>query len=78
MKLFLAKPRILYRDYQGFVQRISKRLKDHAQMMAQAQNRPDVDLDSPSVSKEQIARRIIKRDGVQKSEALQGASSRDR
>jgi len=64
MELFLAKHRILYRDYKGFVQRISNKLKDHAKAMAQKENRPYVYLDSPSVSKEDVARRIMERDGV--------------
>jgi hypothetical protein len=65
MELFLARRRILYRDYKDFVQRISNKLKDHAKATAQKQKRPYVYLDSPSVSKEDVARRIMERDHVQ-------------
>lgn len=57
--------RVLYKDYAGFAQGLSDRLKRHAQRMASREGRPFEYVASPSASKERIARRIMERDGIE-------------
>jgi len=61
---FLGAQRVLYKDFSRFAQRISQRIKEHAQAFADQQGRPLVYLPSASQSKEDVAVRIMSRDQV--------------
>lgn len=65
MDIFLSSQRVLYKNFGAFVQRLSERLKEHAQTLARKQGRPFRYLSSPSVSKEEIARRIVEEDAME-------------
>ncbi len=65
MDIFLSSQRVLYKNFGPFVQRLSDRLKEHAQTLARKQGRPFHYLASPSVSKEDLARRIAEEDGIE-------------
>ena len=62
---FLAAHHVLYKDFSKFVQRVSERIKQHAQEYAQQHGRPLVYVQSAAESKEQIAARIAQDDGIQ-------------
>lgn len=62
---FLNACHVLYKDYAAFAQGISDRIKEHARQFAAERGRPWVYLASPSVSKEDVARRIMNKDQVQ-------------
>src|SRR5205823_8041817 len=64
MDKFLGGRGVLYKDYGRFAEGLSDRLKRHAQELAEEQGRPFQYLGSASVRKEQVARRIMERDGV--------------
>jgi hypothetical protein len=61
---FLGSRGILYRDYGKWALQMSDRLKDHAQEMASRCGREFRYLSSSALSKEQVAREIIERDGI--------------
>jgi len=65
MNMFLSCHSILNKDFGKFAERISDRVKDHARQYAEREGRPYVYLNSPKTSKEEIAREIRDRDGVQ-------------
>jgi len=62
---FLAAHHVLYKDFSKFVQRLSDRVKQHAHEYAEQQGRPLIYLASAAESKEQIAERIARQDGIQ-------------
>lgn len=62
MDRFLSSQRVLYKDYSGFVQRFSQRVKERAEQMARETGRPLIHLNSPKDSKEEFVREIIERD----------------
>jgi hypothetical protein len=62
---FIGSLKVLYKDYGKFAADLSDRLKDHAEQLARRQHRPFEYVASPSASKEQIARRIAERDGIE-------------
>lgn len=62
---FIGSLKVLYKDYGQFAADLSDRLKRHAEELARRQNRPFEYVASPSASKEQIARRIAERDGIE-------------
>ena len=64
MDKFLGGRRVLYKDYAGFAKRLSERLKRRARQLAQAAGRPFEYLGSAALRKEQVARKIMERDGV--------------
>lgn len=64
MDRFLSSQHVLYKDFSGFVQRISKRLKDRAEQMAAETGRPLIHLNSPKESKEEFVRAIIEREQI--------------
>jgi hypothetical protein len=55
----------LDKDFGKFAERLSKRIKEHGQRFAERHGRPWIYLQSSSVSKEDVARRVIQRDGIQ-------------
>ena len=66
MDIFLSAHRILLKDFGAFVQKQSARLKQHAEGYARRHRRPYLYIASSSVSKEQIAKGIMQRDGITK------------
>jgi len=64
MDRFLSSQHVLYKDFGAFAQRISGRLKEQAQALAKEAGREYRYLASPSVSKEEIARKIAERDQI--------------
>jgi len=66
MEMFLSHHSILYKDFGKFAERISDRVKARAKKYAEQEGRPYEYLRSPKVSKEEIARQIRDRDGIQK------------
>ncbi len=66
MNIYLFSQHILYRDFGTWAQGLSDRIKQHAKAYAESRNRPYVYLQSPSVSKEEVARQIAERDKIKK------------
>ena len=64
MEMFLACRGVLYKDFSAFVQKLSKRIKDHAENTAKRLSRPFHYLESTSVSKLSLAREIMERDRI--------------
>jgi hypothetical protein len=62
---FLGAVGVLYKDFGKFVERVSDRVKAHARAYAERHGRPVVYLESSNTSKEDLARRIAARDGIQ-------------
>jgi hypothetical protein len=62
---FLATHRVLYKDFGAFAKRLSDEVKAHAKAFAKRHGRPLIYLSSPATSKEDFARRIMQRDGIQ-------------
>src|SRR5712692_3124771 len=65
MDKFLGSQRVLYKDFGAFAERLSERIKVHAEAIARQQQRPYEYLGSPQISKEDRARAIRERDGIQ-------------
>ncbi|MCC7085375.1 MAG: hypothetical protein IT427_10245, partial [Pirellulales bacterium] len=63
--VFLGARGVLYKDFGKFAERLSDRIKEHARQFAERHGRPLIYLPSASESKEEVARRIARRDGVQ-------------
>jgi hypothetical protein len=64
MARFLSSQRVLYKDYSNFVQRLSRRIKERAEQMAQEAGRPLIYLSSPKESKEDFVRDLIEHDQI--------------
>jgi hypothetical protein len=64
MERLLASHRIPYRQFAAFVQRVSSRLKRHAEQFAQQHGRSFIYLESAARSKEDYARDIMEKDGI--------------
>jgi hypothetical protein len=64
MERLLASYRISYQRFGEFAERVSGRLKQHAQQLAEKHRRPFVYLESAAESKEDYARSIVERDNV--------------
>jgi len=65
MSKFLSSHGVLLKDFGRFAERLSARLKTRGQEIADRAGRPWQYLESPKLSKEDMARRIAERDGVQ-------------
>lgn len=61
---FLSSQRVLYKDFAGYVQHLSDRLKTHASALAAAAGRPCEYVASTALRKEEHARAIAIRDGI--------------
>jgi hypothetical protein len=61
---FLGAMGVLYKDFGKFAERVSDGVKAHARAYAEREGRPFEYLESSSVSKEDVARRIAARDGI--------------
>jgi hypothetical protein len=66
MIAFLSVRGVFYKDFGKFVEGISLKIRVHAEQFAQKHQRPFQYLESPAVSKEEIARGIMQRDHVTK------------
>ena len=64
LEAFLATRRVLLKDFGRFAQRVSDRVKQHAETLARTQGRPFEYVASAATSKETIARAIMTRDGI--------------
>lgn len=62
---FLSAKSILYKDFGTFAQDCSERIARHAQAVAERVGRPYIYLEKPSVSKEELARKIAQEQGVE-------------
>jgi len=65
MERLLATYRVPLPQFSSFVQRISDRIKQHAQQLAEKHHRPLIYLESAALSKEEMARDIQQRDGIE-------------
>jgi hypothetical protein len=61
---FLGSQRVLYKDFGEFAEKLSARMKTHAQAIAKKEERPFVYLGSAKWSKHDIASEIMKRDKI--------------
>jgi hypothetical protein len=61
---FLAAHRVLYKDFKPFAQRLSDRVKRHAEEFAKRHGRPHLYLTSAAESKEAVAEDVARRDGI--------------
>jgi DNA-binding PadR family transcriptional regulator len=61
---FLATHSPLYKEFGAFVERLSQRIKDHAEAFAATQQRPFRYLAAASASKEDLAREIMEADRI--------------
>jgi len=65
MDMFLSSQRVLYKDFGGYVNKLSAGLKEHAEALAQRAGRPFRYLASSDVSKEEVARKILEENRIQ-------------
>ncbi len=66
MDRFLGAQGVVYKDFGRFAEHVSQELKEHARQFAKQQERPFEYLPSPSISKEETARKIMERDGIER------------
>lgn len=64
MDFFLASQGILYKDFGAFVDKLSTRIKEHAEAVAKEKQRPYRYLESSDISKDEVAQRIMKQDQI--------------
>jgi len=64
LDIFLASHRVLYKDFGRFAERVSNQLKAHAEAIAAAAHRPFRYVASSRISKEDLARDILRADPV--------------
>jgi hypothetical protein len=64
LQRFLSYHDILYKDFGGFAQGLSRRLKDRASQLIERSGRPYIYLESASQSKEMLAQDVARRDRV--------------
>lgn len=65
MGRYLWKHKVAYKDFGAFAQKLSDRIRAHAERVAQEQGRPYRYLESAKDSKEEIAREIMQEDRIQ-------------
>jgi hypothetical protein len=64
MDRFLSHERVLYRDFTRFAERITARVRRHAEHVAAAAGRPIEYLPTAKIAKDERARQIAARDGI--------------
>src|SRR2546426_3405193 len=64
MDRFLSSLRVLYKDFSKFAEKMSERIKAHAEEYAKQHGRPFVYLPSSKQSKEEAARAVMARDKI--------------
>ena len=80
MERFIGNQGLLLKDFKRFVTTHSKTIKNHAEAMANKQQRPFIYLESNTIRKEDEARRLAQRDGITQGlvcvfRALEGCQS---
>ena len=55
---------VLYKDFGGFAQGLSQRIKDHVALIAKQSGRPYIYLESSALSKEKVAQEVAERDRI--------------
>jgi hypothetical protein len=66
MEIYLFSQHILFQDFGTWAEKLSDRIKEYAKAYAEAQGRPYQHLDSPNISKEEVARKIAGKDNIKK------------
>ena len=66
MEIWLSSRGILMKNFAPYAQQLSQRLKEHARRLAERYERPFIYLESSSQSKEDVARSIMKKQGIEK------------
>lgn len=66
MAMFLSSQRVLYKDFKPYAERLSDGIVERAKAVAEEAGRPLRYIDSARVSKEDLARKIMERDGITK------------
>ena len=66
IEIWLASRGVLLKDFASFAEGLSQRLKKHARTLAEKHGRPYIYLESSKESKEDVARRIMKEQGIDK------------
>lgn len=70
MSYFLNKERILMKDFPAYAEKCTETIKNHAKEFAAKNGRPHVYLESPRISKEQTALKILEKTPVENEEGL--------
>jgi hypothetical protein len=65
MRLFLNRSHVLLKDFSSYVQGMTQRVRTATERLVKAAGRPLLYLDSSRISKEDTARQIAQRDGIQ-------------
>lgn len=65
MRMYLSRQNVLLKDFESFVKRVSREVKDNALALAERLGRPHIYLSSPRVSKEAVAKEVLARDPVE-------------
>ncbi len=66
IEIFLARQRVLMKDFASFAEGLSDRIKKHARTLAERQGRPYLYLESSKKSKEEVAVQILQEQGIEK------------
>jgi hypothetical protein len=66
LEVFLHAHNILYKDFAAFVQNCTTQIERHAQAVARRAGRPYQYIAKPSLSKEDMARQLARKQGIQK------------
>lgn len=61
---YLYQEDVLLKDFGNYAQEVTDKIKAHAKRMAERLGRPYMYLNSPSVCKEELAKRIMEKDGI--------------
>src|ERR1041384_739580 len=64
LEIFLTIQRVLFKDFRQFVEKLSTKIKSHAEAFAIKHKRPYLYIESSARSKEDIAREIMDRDQI--------------
>jgi len=66
MEIWLSSRGILMKNFAPYAHQLSERLKEHARTLAEKHGRPFIYLESSKESKEEVARGIMKKQGIEK------------
>ena len=66
MEIWLSSRGVLMKDFAPYAQQLSQRLKDRARKLAEKHGRPFIYLASSSDSKEDVARKIMNEEGIER------------
>jgi hypothetical protein len=62
---YLNRIGVLLKDFKGYVQGVTDQIRQTTEQVAETHGRPVLYLDSPRVSKEELARQIARQDGIE-------------